>query len=448
MSLFGYRDYRYLFVAQVVALFGTGLTTVALGLLAYQLAGADAGAVLGTALTIKMVASVTVAPIAAAYADRVPRRLMMVGLDLVRASVAVLLPFIDQTWQIYLLIAVLQSASAAFTPTFQAVIPDVVTDEHDYTEALSASQLASTMESMLSPVLAALALTVMSFHWLFVGTAIGFLASAALVIRTRIPNAVPTHRGHIWDRTLAGIRIFAATPRLRGVLALDLVVAACGSIVMVNTVNYVRDALGRTQADVAWLLAASGIGTMAVALALPPILRRISERPAMLCGATLLLIGAAGAIALSSATGPQRWSAALGLWVLIGAGMSLVLTPIGNVLRRSSGPADRPAIFAAQFSLSHLCWLLTYPIAGWGATLLGFTTTWTILAGIATVGAIATVALWPRHDPEELTHTHDPATIDLQHLGLDAATRAGGHIEHTHVFTIDHNHVRWPNPIR
>lgn len=43
MSLFDYRDYRYLFAAQVVSLFGTGLTTIALGLLAYQFAGADAG---------------------------------------------------------------------------------------------------------------------------------------------------------------------------------------------------------------------------------------------------------------------------------------------------------------------------------------------------------------------------------------------------------------------
>lgn len=38
MRLFAYRDYRHLFSAQVIALFGTGLTTVALGLLAYDLA--------------------------------------------------------------------------------------------------------------------------------------------------------------------------------------------------------------------------------------------------------------------------------------------------------------------------------------------------------------------------------------------------------------------------
>ena len=41
-------------MAQVIALIGTGLATVALGLLAYELAGDRAGAVLGTALAIKM----------------------------------------------------------------------------------------------------------------------------------------------------------------------------------------------------------------------------------------------------------------------------------------------------------------------------------------------------------------------------------------------------------
>src|SRR5215208_4318952 len=129
--------YRHLFFAQVIALVGTGLATVALSLLAFDLAGANAGAVLGTALAIKMVAYVGVAPIAAAFAERVPRRAMLVGLDLVRAAVAVLLPFVTEIWQVYVLIFLLQSASAAFTPTFQATIPDLLPEEKDYTRALS-----------------------------------------------------------------------------------------------------------------------------------------------------------------------------------------------------------------------------------------------------------------------------------------------------------------------
>jgi MFS family permease len=130
LAVLANRTYRHLFAAQVIALLGTGLLTVALGLLAFELAGENAGAVLGTALAIKMIAYVGVAPIASAFAERVPRRTMLVALDLVRAGVALFLPFVTEVWQIYVLIFVLQSASAAFTPTFQATIPDVLPDEN------------------------------------------------------------------------------------------------------------------------------------------------------------------------------------------------------------------------------------------------------------------------------------------------------------------------------
>jgi hypothetical protein len=50
----------------VVALIGTGLATVAPALLADDLAGTNAGAVLGTALAIKMVIQIILAPVASA----------------------------------------------------------------------------------------------------------------------------------------------------------------------------------------------------------------------------------------------------------------------------------------------------------------------------------------------------------------------------------------------
>ena len=446
-GLFGHRDDRHLFGAQLVALFGTGLTTVALGLLAYDLAGADAGAVLGTALAIKMITYVIVAPIAGAYADRVPRRVLLVCLDLVRALVVLALPFVDQVWQIYALIVVLQSASAAFTPTFQAVLPDILPDERDYTRALSASQLASSLESLLSPVLAAAALSVVSFHWLFTGTSVGFLASAVLVVTTRIPNAIRNHRGGVWDRTLAGVRIYAATPRLRGVLGLNLVVAAVGSVVMVNTVNYVQDTLGRSQADVALLLAGNGVGTIVVALLLPRVLDGVTERTVMLTGAGVLLGGITGAIALSTAeTGGWRWAAALVVWAVIGMGTGLILMPVGRVLRRSSRASDRPAVFAAQFSLSHACWLLAYPIAGWLGTAAGFTPTWIVLAVVGVAGFAGAALWWPRRDPGVIEHAHDEIE-DPGHL-TDAIEDGDGVWRHSHEFVIDDAHRRWPASVR
>ena len=186
LSVLKNRTYRHLFTAQVIALVGTGLMTVALGLLAYELAGADAGAVLGSALAIKMLAYVGVAPVAQAFADQFPRRSLLVALDLVRAVVAICLPFVTEVWQIYLLIFVLQAASAGFTPTFQATIPDILPDEEDYTKALSLSRLAYDLESLISPMLAAALLTVISFHNLFAGTVLGFGVWGAMEPKTNV----------------------------------------------------------------------------------------------------------------------------------------------------------------------------------------------------------------------------------------------------------------------
>lgn len=418
MQLFAIRDYRHLFSAQVIALFGTGLATVALGLLAYELAGPRAGAVLGTALTIKMVLYVVIAPLAAAYVDRLPRRAFLVILDVVRAAVVLALPFVTEVWHIYVLIGLLQSASAAFTPTFQAVIPDIVKDKAAYTRALSASQVAYTMESLLSPVLAAVALSFMTFNWLFVGTSVGFIASALLVLATRVPNAQPSAHARAWDRAAAGIKTFVRTPRLRGIMALNLVVAAAGSIVIVNTVNHVRDGLGGSQTEVAWMFAASGGGTLLAALAIPQVLDRVPERTIMMTGAAVLVTGTAAALTLSAA-GLLTWTTTAITWAIIGAGMAMIVTPTGRVLRASVEPNRIPEVFAAQFSLSHLAWLITYPIAGWLGTSLGLTLTWSVLAILAAAGAVGALLLWPRHEEQEAVTpaaTSTPAEADVEIL--------------------------------
>ncbi|MCY4179627.1 MAG: MFS transporter [Litoreibacter sp.] len=180
------RTYATLFSAQVIALLGTGLTTVALALLAFELAGETAGQVLGTALAIKMVAYVTLAPIAGGLAPLVPRRAYLVTLDLMRAGLVLCLPFVTEIWQIYALIFLLQACSAGFTPVFQATIPDILEEEEVYTKALSLSRLAYDLESLVSPALAAAALLVMNFNGLFAANAAAFAVSAALVLSTSL----------------------------------------------------------------------------------------------------------------------------------------------------------------------------------------------------------------------------------------------------------------------
>jgi H+ antiporter protein len=449
IAVLGNRTYRHLFAAQVIALVGTGLMTVALALLAYQIAGDQAGAVLGTALAIKMIAYVGVAPIVGSFADRLPRRALLVAMDLTRAAVALALPFVDQVWQVYLLIFLLQSASAAFTPAFQATIPDILPRESEYTRALSLSRLAYDLESLLSPMLAAALLTVIGFHWLFVGTVLGFLASAALVLSVQVPQpAAVERRGGIYQNITRGIRIYLATPRLRGLLALNFSVACAGAMVIVNTVVIVRGLLGRPDTDVAIALACFGGGSMVAALALPRVLDRWPDRAVMIPAATalgLVLLGLAGALlglrssrpAAAAAADVGIWPALLIAWTLIGIAYSAVMTPSGRLLRRSAHAADRPAVFAAQFALSHACWLVTYPLAGWLGLSAGIDATLAALGVLTLLGPVLAALFWPSDDPEILPHQHPELPAEHPHLQEDRGL-------HAHAFVIDELHRRWP----
>jgi MFS family permease len=431
------RTYLHLFSAQVIALVGTGLATIALGLLAYDIAGADAGAVLGYALTVKMAAYILVGPIASAFVGQFDRKAVLVAMDLVRAAVALCLPFVDQVWQVYVLIFLLQSASATFTPTFQATIPEVLPEDRDYTRALSLSRMAYDMESLTSPILAAALLTLLSFHWLFAGTAIGFLLSAGLVVTSALPKRKTKARaGGIYEKTTRGIRIYLKTPRLRGLLAITLTAAAASAMVIVNTVVIVKG-LGLSQSDVALTLAAFGGGSIVAALVLPKLLDRVAERTVMLTAAAFLVFILAGlAVAANRLDGSTYWHFLLGAWLLLGVGYSMCVTPSGKLLKRSSGSDDRPALFAAQFALSHACWLIAYPSVGQIGATTGMDNAFWFSAAMGAVGLGLAILIWPIRDAQALPHLHPDLPADHPHLR--------DHDVVLHDFVIDELHPTWP----
>jgi len=437
------RIYRRLFLAQIVALLGTGILTVALGLLAYDLAGEQAGAVLGTALAIKMIAYVGLAPLATAVTVNRPRKQILISMDLLRAAIALGLPFVTAVWQIYVMIFLLQAASATFTPTFQALIPDILPDESDYTKALSLSRLAYDLENLISPMLAGLALLLMSYHWLFAGTVAGFVLSAMLVAGAALPIITKAAKQRpFFERLTRGSRIYLATPRLRGLLSLNLAAAAGGAMVIVNTVVIVRAGYQGSESDVAMALGAFGCGSMLAALTLPNLLERLRDRDVMApaaLGMTILLLALGGEW---MAGHKPPWTILLLLWFGLGLFYSTVLTPSGRLLRRSAREHDRPALFAAQFALSHACWLLTYPLAGWIGERIGMGSAFMALGICAAFGVLAAWLLWPADDPEIIEHLHRDLPPGHPHLG--DAVREDGAWRHRHVFVIDDEHRVWP----
>ena len=434
LDILAHRTYRHLFFAHLVALLGTGLATIALALLAYELAGQAAGLVLGTVLAIKMMAYVTIAPVASALFYRFPRRILLVTLDSIRGMAAISLPFVTEVWQIYILIFILQSASAAFTPTFQATIPDIFEDEESYTKALALSRLAYDLENLISPLLAAALLSIVGFHWLFAGTAIGFVISALFVLSVTLPRRPPASQSTFVHRLSRGIRIFIATPRLRGLMAINLAVAASGALVIVNTVVYVQNAFGLGEQQTAIAFAMFGGGSMLVALALPRVLSHVNDRTVILAGSGIMVCGTTLTIVV------EAYVVLLVVWVILGSGYAAAQIPVGRLLRRSAGIEDRSALFAAQFALSHACWLITYPLAGWLGHTAGLASMASVQTVICIIGVGIAMYVWPRHAELPVAHSHDD--LPAGHPHLEHGDRLTPH-SHSHPPIVDDLHGAW-----
>lgn len=92
------------------------------------------------------------------------------------------------------------------------------------------------------------------------------------------------------------------------------------------------------------------------------------------------------------------------LWFVLGAGASMVMTPTGRLLKQSCQADERPVLFAAQFSLSHACWLIGYPLAGWLGASQGMAVAFVVLGTIALASTLAAMWLWPVRNVTSAVH--------------------------------------------
>lgn len=178
------------------------------------------------------------------------------------------------------------------------------------------------------------------------------------------------------------------------------------------------------------------------ALSLPRILDRMSDRLVMIFAATALCIGLGimAALTASFQQSQQYWYILLAGWFVLGIAYSASVTPSGRLLRRSANAEDRPAVFAAQFALSHGCWLIAYPLAGQIGANFGQAAAFGALAFLAGIGVAAALVLWPADEASAFPHRHDGLPDDHPHIrdGHSADT------EELHDFVIDDLHPNWP----
>jgi MFS transporter, NRE family, putaive nickel resistance protein len=365
-SLWRNPGFARLFGAHTISLLGAALTSVALGLLAYELVGAAVSQVLGVTLTIRIVVIVLLSPFAGAVAGWLGSKATLIGADLFRAGVVIGFFLCQTVWQIYFLAFLMNVASALFTPVYKAAIPNIVSTKQ-YPKAVSLGSIAYEVANILGPTLAGFFILWFGFRGNFLVHTAAFLVSAALILPVRLAGPTPAAGAAApAPGRLSGMRALIRRPALLCTLFLSFRVSIASGFVLVATIDYVKNELLLPDSFYAWALAAASVGAVAGALAYGQIEnQQIRQRLY-----AVLPWGILTGLLLVAFTRDFSWL--MVAWFLAGSGQTVLMIRGNELLAAHSTPFERPSIYAAHFSLSHLGWGLTYPLAGWTTTVLQF----------------------------------------------------------------------------
>ena len=373
LSVLSEKSFRNLFFAQNFSLLGSGLATIAISLLAFDLTGQNAALILSGLFTIKMLVYVIFSPFAGAIADKFDTKKYLIIQDVIRAIAAFGLIFVSEIWHLYIIIVLIYLSTAAFTPIYQSAIPKIFKDETDYTKALSLFRIAQDMENILSYALATLLLLFLNYNLLFVGTFIGYFVSALLISGIIFPFLSKTSgekENNFSINLTLGIKRYLSISELRGLMFLNLAVSAGGSMVLVNTIILVRLSLELSEIAFSITMLTFGAGCIFAAIIIPYLSKEMTASRIMLVGSSLLPIVFV-ALAYWLILFDFIWFVLLLAWFISGFGYTLLLTPMGRVIRMVSSVDEFSQVYSAQFSLSHLCWLFMYPLSGYLMTISG-----------------------------------------------------------------------------
>jgi DHA3 family tetracycline resistance protein-like MFS transporter len=187
-SVLGVRDFRWLWSAQTVSTIGDQVFPIAATVSVLNAGGSvgDLGLVLGA----RWLAIVTFALVGGVWADRLPRRLVMMAADIFRAAAIgalALLPFTPSVWLLAALVFLVGSGEAFFRPAETALLPSLLPKSR-LNSANALISISYRTAAVVGPGVGGL--LVAGFHqvrWAYAVNAITFLISFAFLLRVREP---------------------------------------------------------------------------------------------------------------------------------------------------------------------------------------------------------------------------------------------------------------------
>jgi MFS family permease len=292
-------DVRRLELAWAASNFASRASAVAVAVYAYE---ADGVGAVGIVVFLRLAVAAAASPWLSVFADRRPRRLVLIASDLVRClmlgGMALLVAFDAASLSVYILAVLVAVAEPVFRSAQAALTPSLVRTPEELT---AANVVASAVESVglfAGPALGALLLVVAGSGTVFAVTGLLLLVSVALVARIGVAGEpAPEPAVARTDTLLAGWRAIISQRELRVVIGLFSAQTLVAGLVQVLLVVLAIELLSLGTAGVGWLNGMIGIGATLGVLAVAGVAGRSSisryfALGLLLWGLPLLLIAA------------------------------------------------------------------------------------------------------------------------------------------------------------
>jgi MFS family permease len=407
ISIFAYgrlvrsnRNFRKLWLAQIVSEIGDWFYTIAIFSLLLELTGRAESVAIG--LVLWVLPQTFIGPIAGAVNDRISRRKVMIFADLSRVVIVGSMLFVrsaQTAWLIYPLIFLETLMAGFFEPARSSVIPNITPEQ----DVIVANTLASTTWSFnlaFGSLIGGVVAATLGTHAVFIINALSFLVSAFFISRMDFAEPHITHQRltvrEVFDYSpmIEGFRYIGQNLRMLAMVSLRGGTGILGASWVLFPVFGQRvlpmPNLGRRDyalVGMSVLLTARGIGSLIGPLIASqwagidqPRLRRGVLVGFVIAGAGYVLFG----------TSPTIWVAAAFI-LLAHAGNSTVWVFSTTLLQLNTDDRFRGRIFAADFGIAMAVIALSAWLSG---EAIDSGVSPRVVASVVGAGMIIPTALW------------------------------------------------------
>jgi MFS family permease len=266
-----YRNFRLWFFGQLVSMVGTWMQSTAQGYLVFELTGSPA--YLGYVSFAAGVPTWIFMLWAGVIADRMDRRKLLAIIQSCMMLPAIILAILTftglvQPWHILILAVMLGTANAFDGPIRQALLPELVEDRRDLTNAIALNAALFNSAVVIGPAIGGLAYAWLGPGWCFTFNAVSFLAVITALLMMRVQYLPQSTRRHISLQEMAAGLVFVAKNRAVLLLTLTIGMASIFGIGLMTLIPAwaVNILHGGPQTN-GVILSARGIGALAGALA-------------------------------------------------------------------------------------------------------------------------------------------------------------------------------------